>query len=144
MSPGGEDRNRNEKQEKAKAGGQGGGLGGSNPVGADRFLGEQCYLCVFHSLHTQSSTHTHTQTMLWEELTNLCGEVHVSQTLFYKHMGSKARQHSRLTKKPSHPEIETRSNSAYKSVCLCWLWHLDGGLFTFNPAWGHAVRNTVN
>lgn len=45
--------------------------------------------------------------------------------LFYKHKGSKAWQHSRLTKKPSHPEIETRSNSAYKSVCLYWRWHLD-------------------
>lgn len=59
--------------------------------------------------------------------------------LFYKHKGAKTRQQSSLTKKPSHPEIETRSNSAYKSVRLCWRWHLDVGLFTFNPAWGHAV-----
>lgn len=59
---------------------------------------------------------------------------------FYKHKELQ-RQQSRLTKKPSHPEIETRSNSAYKSVC--WLWHLDISLFTFNPAWGHPARNTV-
>lgn len=137
MGPGGVDRHRNEKQEKAKAGGE------SNPVGADRFLGEQCYLCVFLSLHTLSSTHAHTQAMLWRELTNLFGEVHVSKT-FTLQAQRLQRQHSRLTKKPSHPEIETRSNSEYQSVCLCWLWHLDVGLFTFSTAWGHVARNTVN
>lgn len=74
--------------------------GESNPVGTDRFLGEQCYLCVFLSLHTLSSTHTHTQTMLWRELTNLCGEEHASKT-FTLQAQRLQRQHSRLTKKPS-------------------------------------------
>lgn len=40
---------------------QGGGK--SNPVAADRFLGEQCYLCL--PLHTHANTHAaiHTQTL---------------------------------------------------------------------------------
>lgn len=136
MGPGGVDRHRNEKQEKAKA-------GGKAILLALIDFWENNVISVSFSLYTLSSTHAHTQAMLWRELTNLCGEVHVSKT-FTLQAQRLQRQHSRLTKKPSHPEIETRSNSAYQSVCLCWLRHLDVGLFTFSTAWGHAARNTVN
>lgn len=89
-------------------------------------------LCL--SLFTHTERHIHSQATLWAELTNLCGEVHVSQTFILQ--AQRLRSAAAQLTSPSHPEIETRSNSAYKSVCLCWLWQLHVGLFTFNPARG--------
>lgn len=44
------------------------GGGKSNPVGADRFLGEQCYLCL--PLHTH--THTRTNTQIHTQMCTSC------------------------------------------------------------------------
>lgn len=148
------------------------GGGKSNPVGADRFLGEQCYLCLpLHThTHTHVQTHTHRYTLkcahlvieranksLWR---STCIRSLYFTTKKHSKGGATDLQRTRTGPKQKHSGTRCRiqicvacacvcmcvclSVCFCMSECACWLWIRNVGLFTFHAAWGRVVRKEVN
>lgn len=89
VSPGEEDRNRNEKQEKAKAG------GGKAILLALIDFWENNVISVSFSLYTHRAAHTLTGHVMGRANKSLWRSTYMyPKPLFYKHKGSEAQQHS--------------------------------------------------